>query len=72
LPSRTLIDVQAWLELDEVFESDMFDGLKVTAGAMNLFGRNVDFAHVGNMVGYDFTQADMRERFAYARIVKTF
>lgn len=72
LPSRTIIDVQAWLALDRLFEPALFDGLRLTVGALNLFDEDVDFANVGMGLGFDITQADLRQRFAYLRIKKSF
>jgi iron complex outermembrane receptor protein len=72
LPSRTLIDMQAWLELGRMFDPGVFDGLKITAGALNVFDREVDFANAGSFLGYDVSQANLRQRFAYVRITKAF
>lgn len=72
LPSRTIIDMQAWLELGRLFDSDLLDNLKLTAGVLNLFDEKVDFANVGLNLGFDITQADLKQRFAYLRITRTF
>ncbi|MDY6944899.1 MAG: TonB-dependent receptor [Pseudomonadota bacterium] len=72
LPSRTLVDAQAWMDLDHVFEHGFLDGLKLTAGVQNLFDRNVDFANAGSILGYDISQADLKRRFLYFRITKAF
>ncbi|HEY0681659.1 MAG TPA: TonB-dependent receptor [Steroidobacter sp.] len=72
VPSRTVVDMQAWLELGRLFETDYLDGLKLTAGALNLLDENVDFANVGRNLGHDMSQGDLRQRFAYLRITKSF
>jgi len=72
LPSRTIIDMQAWLELRRLFGPDFFDGVKIRAGALNLLNENVDFANAGFTFGFDVSQADLRQRFAYLRISKSF
>jgi iron complex outermembrane receptor protein len=72
LPSRTVIDMQAWLELGWLFGSARFEGLRVTAGALNLFNEEADFANAGLMYGFDISQADLRQRFAYLRVTKSF
>ncbi len=72
LPSRTIIDMQAWLELDQLWELDALDGLKLTVGALNLFDREPDFANAGLVFGFDISQADLRQRFAYLRLTKAF
>jgi iron complex outermembrane recepter protein len=72
LPSRTIIDMQTWLEVGRLFGPTLFSGLKVTAGASNLFDEDVDFANAGLAFGYDVSQADMKQRFVYLRITKSF
>lgn len=72
LPSRTIVDMQAWLELDRWWEPAMFHGLKLTAGALNLFDKDVDFANAGFGLGFDVSQADMKQRFTYLRVTKSF
>lgn len=72
LPSRTIIDAQAWLDLGRCFEADWLDGLKLTAGALNLLDEQVDFANVGLSLGFDVSQADLRQRFTYLRVTKNF
>lgn len=72
LPSRTLIDMQAWLEPGRLIDSDLLDGLKITAGALNLLDQQVDFANVGMSLGFDISQGDLKQRFAYLRITKAF
>ncbi|GFE91003.1 TonB-dependent receptor plug domain-containing protein [Steroidobacter agaridevorans] len=72
LPSRTVIDLQTWLELDRFFDPACFDGMKITGGAVNLFDEDVDFANAGLMFGFDISQADLKQRFAYFRITKSF
>jgi iron complex outermembrane receptor protein len=72
LPSRTIIDLQAWLELGRLFDSLVFDDLKITAGALNLLDEDVDFANAGITFGFDVSQAELKQRFAYLRITKSF
>lgn len=72
LPSRTLIDMQLWLELDRHLRHGLFDGLKLTAGALNVLDKDVDFANAGSVLGYDVTQADLKQRFTYFRVTKVF
>lgn len=70
--SRTIVDMQAWLDLDSLFEPGLFDDLRLTAGALNLFDREADFANVGLTAGFDISQADLKERFVYFRLTKSF
>jgi iron complex outermembrane receptor protein len=73
LPSRTLLDLQASLELGAVFgESSLFSQAKLTAGVLNLFDKAPDFAEAGFAAGYDLSQADMTQRFTYLRLSKSF
>jgi iron complex outermembrane recepter protein len=72
LPSRTIVDIQTWLDLGKLFESEVLEGLKLTAGALNLLDEDVDFANVGLGLGFDVSQADLKQRFAYMRITKSF
>lgn len=72
LPSRTIVDLQTWFELDQVFGRGAFDELKVTVGVLNLFDREADFANVGRFFGYDVSLAKLQQRFAYIRITKAF
>jgi iron complex outermembrane receptor protein len=72
LPSRTVVDMQAWLELERLFGPAGFHHLKVTAGALNFFDKDVDFANAGLMYGFDVSQADLKQRFTYLRITKSF
>jgi len=72
LPSRTLIDLQVWFELSELFKSVGSSRLRLTGGVSNLFDKGMPFANAGSLVGYDASQGDLRGRFAYARISKDF
>nr|WP_298723684.1 TonB-dependent receptor [uncultured Steroidobacter sp.] len=72
LPSRTLIDLQAWVDLGHVLGATGFEGVNATAGVLNLLDRDVDFANAGLAVGYDASQASLKRRFAYLRLTKAF
>lgn len=72
VPARTTIDVHAWLDLGRMFESDLLEGLKLTVGALNLLDEDVPFANVGLGLGFDPSQADLRKRFAYLRLTRSF
>lgn len=73
LPSRTLVDLQGWLELGSlVGEGSLFAGSKLTLGVLNATNKAPDFARIGGAGGYDVSQADLTERFAYLRFSKQF
>jgi len=46
--------------------------LKLTVGALNLLDEDVPFANVGLGLGFDPSQADLRKRFAYLRLTRSF
>ena len=46
--------------------------LRLRAGALNLFDAEPPFAEAVWFCGYDPTQADLRQRFAYVKIAKKF
>ncbi len=73
LPSRVLMDLQGWLELGVVLgENSLFSQTKLTVGMLNLFDKAPDFAEAGFSAGYDISQADMKQRFTYLRLSKSF
>lgn len=73
LPSRTLVDLQAWLELESlVGEGSLFAGSKLTLGMLNATNEAPDFARIHGASGYDMSQADLTQRFAYLRFSKRF
>lgn len=73
LPSRTVVDLQSWLELGSmVGEGSFFAGSMLTLGLMNATNEAPDFARIGGAAGYDVSQADLTQRFAYLRFSKRF
>jgi hypothetical protein len=73
LPSRTLVDLQAWLELGSlVGEDSLFAESKLTLGVLNASNEAPDFARIGGAAGYDVSQADLTQRLAYFRFSKRF
>lgn len=72
VPARTLIDIQARIELGQLFDAGLFDEFKVTVGVLNLLNKTADFANAGLMLGYDASQANLNGRLGYLRITKVF
>jgi hypothetical protein len=72
LPSQTFIDLQLALDLDEVTDGSLLRGFELAAGAWNLFDEQPHFAEVGGIQGYDNSQGDLKGRFWYLRLGKTF
>jgi len=69
--SQTLIDFQGSLELGAMSAATWAQRLTVRAGVNNLFDREPPFSEsVG--LGFDMTQADVRQRFIYAVLSKAF
>jgi outer membrane receptor protein involved in Fe transport len=65
--------VQGWLELGEIFAgSSMFSDVKLTLGVLNLFDKEPPFALAGLSAGYDISQANLKQRFGYLRLSKSF
>jgi iron complex outermembrane receptor protein len=71
--SQAIVDAQLSLDLGQALgEQSAWNGLEIRAGAFNLFDAEPPFAEVIGMFGYDATQADLRQRFAYLKIAKSF
>jgi iron complex outermembrane recepter protein len=70
---QTVVDVQLSLDLGELAgEQSPWNGFEVRAGAFNLFDAEPPFAEVAGPVGFDPTQGDLRQRFAYLKLAKKF
>jgi iron complex outermembrane recepter protein len=70
---QTVVDLQLSLDLgDLVGQESPWNGFEVRAGAFNLFNAEPPFAEVAGPVGFDASQADLRERFAYLKLAKKF
>jgi iron complex outermembrane recepter protein len=73
IPSQTFLDLQLSLDLGQLIDdSALLRGLKFTAGAINAFNQEPHFAEVGAVQGYDTSQGDLKGRFWYLRLGKTF
>lgn len=73
IASQTIVDLQLSVDLGErAGERSPWTGFVIRAGAFNLFDAEPPFAEVGVLAGFDTTQADLRQRFAYLKIAKTF
>ncbi len=46
--------------------------MKLWAGAVNVFDEQPGFAEVGDVVGFDSSQGDLKERSYYLRLEKEF
>jgi outer membrane receptor protein involved in Fe transport len=73
IPSQTFVDAQIALDLGELADGDtLFGGVKLVAGASNLFDQQPHFAEVSGLAGYDMSQGDLKGRFWYLRLGKAF
>jgi iron complex outermembrane recepter protein len=68
------LDVQLNLNFTSIglARSNLTDGLSLRAGVINLFDEKTPFSSVAFRNGFDSTQADIRGRFAYMRVAKSF
>lgn len=73
IPSQTFVDAQASIDIGtlDAAGSKWLSGLKLSAGVWNLFDRAPHFSDMSNF-GYDLSQGDLRQRFMYVRLGKTF
>jgi outer membrane receptor protein involved in Fe transport len=53
-------------------DSRLLRGVEFSAGALNLFNKLPDYAEVNGVQGYDTSQGDLKGRFWYLRLGKTF
>jgi iron complex outermembrane receptor protein len=73
IPAQTFLDLQASVDLGRLDPSlGLLQGVQVTAGASNLFDQQPHFAEVAGVQGYDMSQGDLKGRFWYVRLGKTF
>lgn len=73
IPSQTFVDLQFSVDVGELIEgSALLRGVEFTAGASNLFDQLPHFAEVNGIQGYDTSQGDLKGRFWYLRLGKSF
>jgi iron complex outermembrane recepter protein len=53
-------------------DAALFRGVEFTAGALNALDQQPHFAEVTGLQGYDTSQGDLKGRFWYLRLGKTF
>jgi iron complex outermembrane recepter protein len=71
--SQAIVDAQFSMDLGTIAgEQSVWNGFELRVGALNLFDTEPPFAEVALFYGYDTTQADLRQRFAYVKIAKKF
>jgi iron complex outermembrane recepter protein len=71
--AQALFDLQASLQLGKFApQESAWSGFEIRVGALNLFNSQPPFAEVGWDAGYDFSQANLRQRFWYVKLAKKF
>ena len=73
IPSQTFLDLQLSVDLGKLMDgAALMRGVEFTAGAINVLGQEPHFAEVNGIQGYDTSQGDLKGRFWYLRLGKTF
>jgi iron complex outermembrane receptor protein len=73
IPAQSFLDLQASVDLGKLDSSRaLLRGVELTAGASNLLDQQPHFAEVSGVQGYDTFQGDLKGRFWYVRLGKTF
>lgn len=71
--AQTLFDLQGSLDFSMLYGGEpRLHGLKLWAGAANVFDEQPSFADVGVASGFDSSQGDLKERSYYIRLEKEF
>jgi iron complex outermembrane recepter protein len=73
IPSQTFLDLQFSLDFGKLIDdSRLLRGVEFSAGALNVFNELPHFAEVNGVQGYDTSQGDLKGRFWYLRLGKSF
>lgn len=73
IPSQTFLDLQLSVEFGKLMgDSRLLQGVELSAGAVNVFDELPHFAEVNGVQGYDTSQGDLKGRFWYLRLGKSF
>jgi iron complex outermembrane receptor protein len=72
--SQTLLDLQGSVDFDRFFSEGptWLSGLKLTAGVTNALNAEPRFSEITQGQGFDPSQGDLRQRFAYLRLSASF
>jgi iron complex outermembrane receptor protein len=73
VPSQFIVDLQAGFTFGQGIgpSAKWLEGLSIRAGVFNLFDKAAPYSQV-TTEGYDYTQADLRQRFIYLKLSKSF
>jgi iron complex outermembrane receptor protein len=71
--SQAIVDAQLSIDLGQVAVGrSPWNGFELRVGAFNVFDEEPPFTEMALFSGYDVTQADLRQRFAYVKLSKKF
>jgi iron complex outermembrane recepter protein len=71
--AQAIVDAQFSMDLGEIVgQQSAWNGFELRVGAFNLFNSEPPFSEVALFNGYDTSQSDLRQRFAYVKIAKKF
>ena len=71
--AQTFLDLQLAVDLGKLAgRQPLLRGVEFAVGASNLLDQQPDFAEVIGVQGYDTSQGDLKGRFWYVRLGKTF
>ena len=73
IPSQTFLDLQLSLDVGKLMDGlQLLTGLELSVGALNVLDKLPHFAQVNGLQGYDTSQGDLKGRFLYVRLGKSF
>ncbi|HEY6644105.1 TonB-dependent receptor [Povalibacter sp.] len=70
--AQWLIDAQLSLDFRDEVAGSWLHGFALQLGVANLFDEEPPFARIGDPLGYDLSQGDLRQRFGYINLSKRF
>ena len=73
IDAQTLFDLQGSMDFGLFYGGESrLSGLKLWAGAVNVFDEQPSFAEVGDAIGFDSSQSELKQRSYYLRLEKEF
>jgi hypothetical protein len=73
IPSQTFLDLQFSVDVGKLMDGlQLLSGVELSGGAVNVLDELPHFAEVNGVQGYDTSQGDLKGRFWYVRLGKSF
>jgi iron complex outermembrane receptor protein len=73
IPSQTFLDLQFSVDVGKLMDGlQLLSGVELAGGALNVLDELPHFAEVNGVQGYDTSQGDLKGRFWYVRLGKSF